>query len=196
MATSAPVALGIGGIAAVFLISGIQGKSVSSIFQGDFGKPPNPQGPGGEGLSIQGKGTEQPTENNLPSGLISPFTKRDPVTWGRSDQGIDGITTPGAPLVAMGNGQIEIAHDPSGFGANYPVLHIENDGAFYYGHSVPLVPSGAEVKKGQIIARANTNGQGNATTPGSFEIGRWPPGSFTSAGAAIRAWFIGLPRIA
>jgi len=195
MATSAPVALGIGGIAAVVLISGIQGKSIGSIVSGDFGKPPNPEGPGGEGgpgLTVTGS-TELP--ENIPGGTISPFTKKFPVTWGRSDQGVDGTTTPGAPMVAMGNGYVEIAHDPEGFGSNYPVLHIEGDGAFYYGHSVPLVSNGTRVKKGEVIARANTSGQGNATTPGAFEIGKWPPGSFASAGAAIRAWFVGLPRI-
>lgn len=49
MAASAPVALGIGGIAAVLVISGIQGKSVGNILKGDFGSPKNPQGPGTEG---------------------------------------------------------------------------------------------------------------------------------------------------
>lgn len=49
MPTSGPVALGIGGIAAVFIISGIQGKSVGDILKGDFGSLPNPQGPGTEG---------------------------------------------------------------------------------------------------------------------------------------------------
>lgn len=95
----------------------------------------------------------------------------------------------------MGDGEVTVAHDPNGFGANYPVLHISGDGSYYYGHSVPAVASGTRVQKGQTIAFANTAGQGNATTPGSFEIGKWPPGSFTSAGAAIRAWFIGLPRL-
>ncbi len=51
MATSAPVALGIGGVAAVLLMSGIQGKSVGSILQGDFGAPPNPAFGKGSGES-------------------------------------------------------------------------------------------------------------------------------------------------
>ena len=98
-------------------------------------------------------------------------------------------------MVAMGDGEVTVAHDPNGFGANYPVLHITGDGSYYYGHSVPAVASSTRVQKGQTIAFANTAGQGNATTPGSFEIGKWPPGSFSTAGAAIRAWFIGLPRL-
>jgi cell wall-associated NlpC family hydrolase len=49
MATSGPVALGIGGVAAVLIISGIQGKSLGDILKGDFGTTPDPQGPGTEG---------------------------------------------------------------------------------------------------------------------------------------------------
>jgi murein DD-endopeptidase MepM/ murein hydrolase activator NlpD len=194
---SAPVALGIGGVAAVLLISGIQGKSIGSIIQGDFGTPPDPKGPelaGGEGLPEQ-KGANAAVVEGAPAGLISPFRKMFPVVWGRSDQGVDGTTIPGSPMVAMGSGVVTIEHDPSGFGANYPVLHISGDGAYYYGHCVPSVSNNSKVQKGQVIAHANTHGQGNATTPGAFEIGKWPPGSFSTAGASIRKWFIGLPRV-
>lgn len=201
MARNTPIALGLGGLAAIFLISGIQGKSLGNVIQGDFGKQKNPEGKpeGGEGEGFAepggAKGTNEPVAKNVPGGVISPFTTKYPISWGRSDQGVDGVTTPGAPMVAMGNGFVEIAHDPSGFGTNYPVLHIDGDGAFYYGHSVPIVNSGTRVKKGQVIAHANTSGQGNATTPGAFEIGTWPPGNFSTAGAAIRAWFLGLPKV-
>lgn len=194
---SAPVALGVGGLAAVLLISGIQGISIGEIFRGNFGQTKNPQGPGSEeggaGVTEVGKGTNEVAEN-IPKGLISPLPAGHQISWQRSDQGIDGIISPGTPMVAMGDGTVEIAHDPNGFGSNYPVLHIDGDGAFYYGHSVPAVASGTKVKKGQVIAHSNTRGQGNATTPGWFEIGRWPPGSMT-AGQAIRAWLIGLPRV-
>jgi murein DD-endopeptidase MepM/ murein hydrolase activator NlpD len=194
---SAPVALGLGGIAAVFLISGIQGKSVGSILQGDFGNPHDPAFAGGEGLPEQGgKGSGSGSAvAGSPSGLISPLPKKAQVTWGRSDQGVDGVTNPGTPLVAMGDGEVTISHDPTGFGGDYPVLHIDGDGSYYYGHCRPAVSSGTKVKKGQVIAYANTNGQGNATTPGAFEFGKWPPGNFQTAGAAIREWFIHLPRI-
>lgn len=195
---SAPVALGLGGIASILIFSGIQGKSVSQIVQGDFGKPLDPKGGssagGGEGLENQ-QGAGGATIEGAPAGLISPFPFNVPVKWGRSDQGIDGTVPPGAPMVAMGNGVVTIEHDPAGFGANYLMLHVDGDGSYYYGHSVPVVGNNARVSKGQIIAHANTNGQGNATTPGAFEIGKWPPGSFSTAGASIRKWFIGLPRI-
>lgn len=196
MAPSAPVALGLGGLAAVFLISGIQGKSVGSIVSGDFGKATDPEfGKNSPGLPEQEQKASGEGIPGAPKGLISPFRKKDHVVWGRSDQGVDGTVTPGAPMVAMGDGEVTVAHDPNGFGPNYPVLHIDGDGSYYYGHSVPAVHSGQRVQKGQTIAFANTSGQGNATTPGAFEIGKWPPGNFSTAGAAIRAWFLGLPRI-
>lgn len=193
---SAPVALGLGGVAAVLILSGIQGKAVGSIIQGDFGSSPDPTGGGTGGGELPTTATATGGEiQGAPPGLISPFPKSVPLKWGRSDQGVDGVITPGAPLRAMGNGTVEIAHDPNGFGANYPVLHIDGDGAYYYGHSVPAVANGSKVRKGQIIAHANTKGQGNATTPGAFEIGKWPPGNFSTAGAAIRSWFTNLPRL-
>lgn len=196
MAPSAPVALGLGGIAAVFLISGVQGKSVNQILQGDFGSPHDPSFKGGEGLGEPPtKGTNEPSLAGAPAGLISPFPKSNKLIWGRSDQGVDGVVTPGSAMVAMGDGEVTWGHDSKGFGDPYPILKINGDGTYYYGHSKPAVPSGTKVKKGQVIAHANTNGQGNATTPGSFEVGKFPPGSFKSAGAEIREWFTHLPRI-
>lgn len=197
--SSAPVALGLGGIATVLLVSGLQGKSIAAIFKGDFGSPHDPAfagnaAAGGEGLSTPTKGTNEPAIGNIPAGLISPFPKSSTVKWGRSDQGVDGVTNPGSPMLAMADGEVTWAHNAPGFGANYPVLKTSH-GSYYYGHSVPAVPSGTKVKKGQVIAHANTNGQGNATTPGAFEIGTWPPGNFSTAGAAIRNWFIALPRV-
>jgi peptidoglycan hydrolase CwlO-like protein len=127
-----------------------------------------------------------------PGQAISPFPASVPVTWGRIDQGVDGTTTPGAPLLAMGSGTVTIGHDPAGFGDSYPILQT-SFGAFYYGHCVPTVGDGAQVSIGQPIATAHTGTWGNSTTPGGFEIGAWPPGDM-GAGAAIRDWLIGLPR--
>src|SRR4051794_6550350 len=129
----------------------------------------------------------------VPAGqAISPFPASVPVTWGRTDQGVDGTTTPGSPLLAMGSGTVTIGHDPPGFGASYPIIHTLF-GDFYYGHCVPTVADGASVSIGQPIATAHTGTWGNSTTPGGFEIGAWPPGDMT-AGGAIRGWLIGLPR--
>jgi peptidoglycan hydrolase CwlO-like protein len=127
-----------------------------------------------------------------PGQAISPFPASSPITWGRTDQGIDGTTTPGSQLLAMGSGTVTIGHDPAGFGDSYPILST-SFGDFYYGHCVPTVADGASVSIGQPIATAHTGTWGNSTTPGGFEIGAWPPGDMT-AGAAIRSWLIGLPR--
>ena len=127
-----------------------------------------------------------------PGQAISPFPASVPVTWGRTDQGVDGTTTPGAPLLAMGSGTVTIGHDPAGFGDSYPILHT-SFGDFYYGHCVPTVANGERVSIGQPMATAHTGTWGNSTTPGGFEIGAWPPGGM-GAGAAIRSWLIGLPR--
>ncbi len=129
----------------------------------------------------------------VPAGhAISPFPASSPISWGRTDQGVDGTTAPGSPLLAMGSGTVTIGHDPAGFGASYPIIHT-SFGDFYYGHSVPTVADGASVSIGQPIATAHYGTWGNSTTPGGFEIGAWPPGDMT-AGAAIRSWLIALPR--
>jgi murein DD-endopeptidase MepM/ murein hydrolase activator NlpD len=127
-----------------------------------------------------------------PGQAISPFPASSSLTWGRTDQGVDGTTDPGSPLLAMGTGTVTIGHDPAGFGASYPIIHT-SFGDFYYGHCVPMVSNGAQASIGQPIATAHYGTWGNSTTPGGFEIGAWPPGDMT-AGAAIRDWLIGLPR--
>lgn len=127
-----------------------------------------------------------------PGQAISPFPASVSLTWGRTDQGVDGTTTPGSPLLAMASGTVSIGHDPAGFGDSYPILHT-SFGDFYYGHCVPIVGDGASVHIGEPIATAHFGTWGNSTTPGGFEIGTFPPGDMT-AGGAIRTWLIGLPR--
>jgi peptidoglycan hydrolase CwlO-like protein len=127
-----------------------------------------------------------------PGQAISPFPASVPLSWGRTDQGVDGTTAPGSPLLAMGSGTVTIGHDPAGFGDSYPILNT-SFGDFYYGHSVPIVGDGASVHIGEPIATAHFGTWGNSTTPGGFEIGSYPPGDMT-AGGAIRTWLIGLPR--
>jgi murein DD-endopeptidase MepM/ murein hydrolase activator NlpD len=127
-----------------------------------------------------------------PGQAISPFPASVSLVWGRTDQGVDGTTTPGAPLLAMGSGTVTIGHDPAGFGDSYPILQT-SFGSFYYGHSVPTVADGTSVHIGQPIATAHYGTWGNSTTPGGFEIGSYPPGDM-AAGGAIRTWLIGLPR--
>jgi murein DD-endopeptidase MepM/ murein hydrolase activator NlpD len=203
MARSAAIPLFLGGTASVLLISGIQGESIAEVLKGEFGKGtkhpfPDPGFKGStapeQNITTEATGLTGGSFAGI-AGAVSPFPKGTSVQWGRSDQGVDGRVVPGTPLRAIGDGIVEIAHDPNGFGTNYPVLHITGDGSYYYGHSVPIVANGTRVKKGQIIAQANLHGQGNATTPGSFEIGTWPLGSFSHAGAEIRSWLMGLPKV-
>jgi peptidoglycan hydrolase CwlO-like protein len=127
-----------------------------------------------------------------PGQAISPFPASSPLTWGRTDQGVDGTTAPGTPLLAMGSGTVTIGHDPGGFGDSYPILQT-SFGSYYYGHCVPIVGDGASVHIGEPIATAHYGTWGNSTTPGGFEIGQYPPGDM-AAGGAIRAWLIALPR--
>jgi peptidoglycan hydrolase CwlO-like protein len=127
-----------------------------------------------------------------PGQAISPFPAAVSLSWGRTDQGVDGTTTPGAPLLAMGSGTVSIGHDPAGFGDSYPILNT-SFGDFYYGHSVPIVGDGATVHIGEPIATAHFGTWGNSTTPGGFEIGQFPPGGM-GAGGAIRTWLLNLPR--
>jgi murein DD-endopeptidase MepM/ murein hydrolase activator NlpD len=143
--------------------------------------------------SVGAIGTAFPA-GQAPSGhAVSPFPAGEPLVWGRTDQGVDGETRAGSPLLAMGSGTVTIQHDPAGFGTSYPVLST-SFGDFYYGHCVPVVADGTQVREGQQIAQAHYGTWGNSTTPGGFEIGSWPPGDM-AAGGAIRSWLIALPRI-
>lgn len=208
MARSAALGLTLGGVGAVAIISGIQGKSIGQVLKGDIGTPPEPGFKPKQEMEESGPESTSATaftsfnEGALGatgSGLISPFPKGSIIQWGRSDQGVDGVTAPGTPLRAMGNGTVSIAHNPSGFGSNYVVLHITGDGSYYYGHAEPLVSAGP-VKQGQVIARTHkAPSWGNSTTPGGFEIGKLGPHgeypSFATGGAEIRSFLQHLPML-
>ena len=105
----------------------------------------------------------------VPAGqAISPFPSSSPVTWGRTDQGIDGRPDAQLATTTMGSGTVTIGHDPAGFGTSYPIIHT-SFGDFYYGHCVPTVSDGASVSIGRPIATASTRTWGNSTTqPGGF----------------------------
>ncbi len=197
MAKSAALGFTLAGVGTVAIISGIQGKSIAEVLKGEIGEAPNPAY-AGEGGSEVGGETKGLT-GGVNAGIVSPFKKGTAIEWGRLDQGIDGRTPPGTPLIAMGNGTVTIAHNPSGFGSNYVVLHIENDGSFYYGHAEPLVHAGP-VKQGQVIARTHVaHSWGNSTTPGGFEIGKLGPNGeyppFATGGKSISSWFKSLPQL-
>jgi hypothetical protein len=130
------------------------------------------------------------------SGYVSPIPATASLTYERVDQGQDLLTDPGGALRAIGDGYVTTAYDPSGFGPDYPVLHLSAGlyagRAFYYGHTFPVRTG--RVSSGEIIARTGTHGVGNATIPGWAEIGAWPPGDM-AAGYAIVGFLRSLPRV-
>ncbi len=204
---SAPIALGLAGIGALLLVAGIQGKSFADVIKGEFGSKTDPEAKPGEGqtttvggeeaIATTGAGSAPAGFKGAPGGTVSPFPKGTKISWGRNDQGVDGTTPPGTPLRAVKNGVVEIGHDPSGFGAEYPILRTDSGQIFYYGHAEPTVHSGTRVSQGQPIARTHVKGTwGNSTTPGGFEFGEITNGVFGKpAGAAIRNWLKSLPQI-
>lgn len=109
---------------------------------------------------------------------------------GRKDQGRDGQTNPGGPILANGNGVVlSVKSDPNGFGPSYAVVHFTS-GRFagrtlYFGHTLAAVRPGQRVAPGQVIARTGTHGIGNATVPGWFEIGFADSGSPGPMGQAV-----------
>jgi murein DD-endopeptidase MepM/ murein hydrolase activator NlpD len=94
----------------------------------------------------------------------------------RQDQGRDGITNPGGPIIANGNGVVvRNGNDPAGFGPRYPIVHFTSGPyagkTIYFGHTLSSVQPGQQVQAGQTISHTGTSGVGNATVPGWFEIG-------------------------
>lgn len=113
------------------------------------------------------------------------------LTMGRWDQGQDGATNPGGPIIAPGNGVVLMTKDnPGGFGYNYPVVKFTSGPLagreVYIGHTHSVLRAGEKFNAGQIISKTGfgTEREGNARTPGWFEIGFWPPGGMT-AGSQI-----------
>jgi hypothetical protein len=95
---------------------------------------------------------------------------------GRSDQGRDGSTNPGGPIIAPGNGVVvHILSDPGGFGPDYPVVKFTSGPytgrMIYIGHTHAQIAAGQTFKAGATLSLTGTNGVGNATVPGWFEIG-------------------------
>ena len=113
------------------------------------------------------------------------------LVMGRLDQGQDGSTTPGGPIIAPGNGVVvSVLNDPGGFGFQYPVWKFTSGPLrgreVYGGHTHSVLKVGEQFKTGQTLSLTGygTSHEGNARTPGWFEIGFWPPGNM-NAGAQI-----------
>lgn len=133
-----------------------------------------------------GGGGKQP-KYAVPGGIAGGFLPKG-ATYkvGRKDQGQDGQTDPGGPILAPGSGYvISIKSDPNGFGPSYPIVHFTS-GPYkghdvYIGHTLSALPAGAKFNAGAVLSHTGTHGIGNATVPGWFEIGFAPgglPGEF------------------
>lgn len=95
---------------------------------------------------------------------------------GRADQGRDGQTAGGGPVVAPGNGRVVAIHsDPGGFGPDYPIVKFTSGPyrgrIIYIGHTHTALRAGATFSKDQILSYTGKMPVGNASVPGWFEIG-------------------------
>lgn len=160
-------------------------QAINNEYQG------NPSSSGGPSSAYQ-SGQSGPG-----GGLLPPFQNWDPKSQGRrTDQGWDLQAAPNTPVVAAASGTIHYAHDPNGFGQNYPVLYLDSpyqgNTAIYYGHVGPSVPDGTHVNAGQVIATTLQQPGGNASgNPGWLEIGFWGQNGPTGDGGAMEAALMG-----
>lgn len=104
-----------------------------------------------------------------------------PYKAGRLDQGHDFQTSPGAPILAPGNGVVlSVKNDPHGFGPAYPIVHFTT-GPYagrnvYIGHTITQVRPGQRFQQGEVLSHTGTQPVGNAAVPGWAEIGFAPNG--------------------
>jgi hypothetical protein len=100
---------------------------------------------------------------------------------GRTDQGQDGQTDPGGPIIAPGAGYVvSIKSNPGGFGPSYPVVHFTSGPysgqTLYLGHTLSALKAGARFVAGAVLSHTGLSPVGNASVPGWFEIGYAPGG--------------------
>jgi murein DD-endopeptidase MepM/ murein hydrolase activator NlpD len=104
-----------------------------------------------------------------------------PYKAGRLDQGHDFQTSPGAPIIAPGDGVVvSVRSDPHGFGPAYPIVHFTT-GPYagknvYIGHTLAQVRPGQRFQQGQVLSHTGSQPVGNAAVPGWAEIGFAPSG--------------------
>jgi hypothetical protein len=111
-------------------------------------------------------------------------------TYGRADQGRDIQTTPGAPIVAPGDGYVvRIGSDPNNdgrpgahFGPGYPIVHFTSGPyagqTMYIGHTVAAVKPGQQFTLGTVLSHTGHGGpEAGGAPPGWAEIGFAPGGT-------------------
>jgi murein DD-endopeptidase MepM/ murein hydrolase activator NlpD len=128
----------------------------------------------------------QPSAANMGGFLSGPYK----ATYGRADQGRDIQTTPGAPIVAPGDGYVvRIASDPNNdgrpgahFGPSYPIVHFTSGPyagqTMYIGHTVAAVKPGQQFTLGAVLSHTGHGGpEAGGAPPGWAEIGFAPGGT-------------------
>ena len=155
----------------------IGGKARNSVDRPDksFSAPTVQEVPGGATGGVSG---------SLPGGAkAGGFLPRNaPYKPGRQDQGRDGSTTPGGPMIAPGDGRvIRIGVDNGGFGPDYPIVAFTSGPyrgrILYLGHTHSALRAGASFRKDEILSYTGKTPVGNATVPGWFEVGFADSGS-------------------
>jgi membrane-bound lytic murein transglycosylase B len=127
---------------------------------------------------------------------------------GRTDEGVDIETAPdGAAVYSITAGTVTaVASDPTGFGPDYPVIHVTSGPLaghdIYYGHvAASLVHVGQHVAAGQPIAVMGHTGDAASLGHGHIEIGfsdatgdplDHPGTTATPSGSAMRSFLIEL----
>lgn len=128
-------------------------------------------------------------------GLLWPFPAKSESQVGRTDEGLDLVSDPGGPVVAVAPGTVRrpLMADPGGFGNDYAIEHLDapviiNGHTFndvYYGHTHALMTG--HVDAGQTIARTGGGGlpRGGNGEAGEVEIGFGNP---NAVGGISWAW--------
>lgn len=152
------------------------------------GSPTILPGPGGTlpiNRMVPGGGTLPKGMQVGTSGYVYPFPiKNLAAQFRRLDQGVD-LQFPGTnrvPVRALAPGVININTDPGGFGT-FPVETLRHAIAgynqVYYGHVIPAVKAGTNVRAGQIIAYTG----GRSSGGNAAGISNWLEEGFTSTAA-------------
>lgn len=182
------------------LLAGLSGESLGSVASGGFSLNPFVKLGGGKSVadsigSVSASIGHGASSKNL-------FASGTPVSWNRTDQGIDASVPPGTSIHAIESGQVSQIWD---FYKGQPALVIDSPGlpggatGIYYSEQItPSVQVGQSVKAGDTIGTVASSGTGLefGFSKGSQTLARattgYVEGQATEAGKLFRQ-FIGIP---
>lgn len=130
---------------------------------------------------VASRHTAPPPTHRSPTGLAWPFPVRSAAQVGRTDEGLDLVSSPGGPVLAVASGTVRrpAMADPGGFGYDYAIETLDapvtvNGRTFrevYYGHTHATTTG--HVSAGETVARTGGGGlpRGGNGEPGEVEIG-------------------------